>query len=114
MPYILFMMFLITAPGQTIPKDKRLYTLQSTHSMEFDSPQACAVARDSIAESVAITGTILLVSSCLPKGDVQAAVKGEADKQTTRKPDAQFTDKKFVLPDGADKNGIIQFRTLPR
>lgn len=68
MTYVLFLMFLITPPGQNIPKPDRLYTLQSTQSVEFDLPEACVNAQLSIAESVKVTDTILLVSSCLPKG----------------------------------------------
>jgi hypothetical protein len=112
MQYILFMMFLITPPGQSIPKDKRIFLLQSTQSVEFDSSDACIVARDSIADSVAITDTILLVSSCLPKG--------QANK--TAAPDAARVPSARAAPSAAEKsrerqpdeNGIIQFKTMPR
>ena len=75
MPYILFMMFMITPPGQSVPKERRLFTLQSIQSIEFESPDACTVARNSIADSIAITDTILLVSSCLAEGRAKLETK---------------------------------------
>jgi hypothetical protein len=113
MQYILFMMFLITLPGQSIPKEKRLFTLQTTQSIEFDSADACTVARNSIADSVAITDTILLVSSCLPKGQLKSQTKdGEKHIEGGT---SQFLEKKPERPrNSPDANGVIQFNTLSR
>jgi hypothetical protein len=88
------MIFLITTPGQSVPKAKRAYTLQTTQSIEFDDVDACKTAREAINESIKITDTIALVSKCLPKSSTSPATA-----HIEKKLDEQ-------------KNPIIPFRTF--
>jgi len=101
MHYILFMMLLITPPGQSQPKEERLYTLQTTQAIEFTSLDACSAAHDEIKRSVRQTDTIVMVSSCLAKGAEQSQVSEEA------KPDKGIAGGPTVPPtDGAKPNAV--------
>src|SRR4051794_30303659 len=99
MHYILFMMLLITPPGQSQPKDERLYTLQTTQAIEFASLDACSAAHEDIKRSIRQTDTIVMVSSCLPKGAEPLQTSEEA------KPDKGIAGGPTVPPsDGAKPN----------
>ncbi|MET4260005.1 hypothetical protein ABIC09_004965 [Bradyrhizobium sp. S3.12.5] len=82
MKYILFMILLVTSPGQSIPKKERVYALQSMQTVEFDSPDACKTAQGEIKASLDITDTIIMVSRCLRKGDEPSADAAEQKPET--------------------------------
>jgi hypothetical protein len=112
MHYILFMILLITPPGQSIPKSKRVYNLQTTQAIEFDTQDACIAAHDEIKSSIEITDTIALVSSCLPKGGQPAAAL--TDKKFEQQPaekdlQGQSTEKRLEAP---GTNRVIRFKTF--
>ena len=83
MHYILFMILLTTAPGQSTPKPKRLYTVQTTQAIEFDTLEACKFAHDDIERSISQTDTVVMVSACYRKGGGESPVT--ADKPATDK-----------------------------
>jgi hypothetical protein len=89
MKYILFMILLVTPPGQSIPKKDRVYALQTTQTIEFDSPDACTIAQDEIRASLGITDTIIMVSRCLRKGDEPSV------ETTEQKPESNLIQKNF-------------------
>jgi len=80
MHYILFMMLLTTAPGQSLAKPKRVYAFQTTQAIEFDDIDACTIARNDIEESIRKTDTVVMVSTCYPKGSDEAAATEPAPK----------------------------------
>jgi hypothetical protein len=82
MHYILFMMLLTTAPGQSIAKSKRVYALQTTQAIEFEDIDACTIARNDIEESISKTDTVVMVSTCYPKGSNEAAATALGPKVT--------------------------------
>jgi hypothetical protein len=65
MQFILVIMFFVTPP--TLGKN-RLWALQSTQSVEFDSWKACDDAiRNAILPAIKSTDTMALSAWCLPK-----------------------------------------------
>jgi hypothetical protein len=98
MKYILFMILLVTPPGQSIPKKDRVYALQTTQTIEFDSPDACSIAQEEIKASLGITDTIIMVSRCLRKGDEPSA------ETTDQHPESNLFQKK------SDEHTIKNFR----
>jgi len=113
MQYILFMILLTTAPGQSTPKPKRLYALQATQAIEFDTKEACIFAHDDIERSVSETDTVVIVSACYQKGGGEhqaAAEKSAADRAVTDKAvtDKSVTEKKLRPP----SEGVVHFKTF--
>jgi hypothetical protein len=73
--FILFLMFLIAPPSdikdkdKETAKDKRVWALQSTATMEFSSITLCQEIGESIARSTKVTATINTRFYCFPKTD---------------------------------------------
>ena len=111
MHYILFMILLTTAPGQSTPKPKRLYAMQATQAIEFDTREACIFAHDDIERSINETDTVVMVSACYQKGGEPegAAEKSAADKAVT---DKAVTDKAITEKKPPPSEGVVHFRTF--
>jgi hypothetical protein len=98
MHYILFMMLLMTAPGQSVEKSQRLYTLQTTQAIEFDDIDACTRARNDIEESVGKTDTVVMVSACYPKGSKEIATTELAPRAGTTVAPPDTNAKTMAIP----------------
>lgn len=68
MKYVLFLMFFVTPPGSPQPEAKKIWTLQSTAAMEFESEQTCISSGKDIRDSLRATDTLTVRGWCLPKG----------------------------------------------
>ena len=64
MKYILFLMFFTTAPGPENQVTDRVWTLQSTSTMEFASDLACKKVGASINQSLEKTYTVTVRGWC--------------------------------------------------
>jgi hypothetical protein len=65
MKYILFLMFFITPPGPPPPPGKsKIWTLQSTSTMEFKSRAACRFVGSKITDSLEKTDTLTVRGWC--------------------------------------------------
>jgi|SRR5690242_15908602 len=60
MKYVLFIMLFVAPPGQKDPK----WTLQSTNSMEFASPEACDAAAKEIGKALENVSSVNLAAWC--------------------------------------------------
>lgn len=72
MKYLLFMMFFI-APPSDAPPDKKVWALQNTVSLQFDTKPACVDAiENKIIPSVKSTDTVSVFGWCFPSDDSKA------------------------------------------
>jgi hypothetical protein len=77
MKYILFLMFFIAPPADPA---NRLWALQSTATMEFDSKEACDFAiNDKIIPSVKTTDTVGVFAWCFSKASGNAKIQSEVE-----------------------------------
>ncbi|SRR5258708_18713574 len=92
MKFILFILFLITPPNgikdteKGTAKDKRIWALQSTATMELESRPVCEEIGRSIERSTNVTSTITIRFYCYPKTEADLNALIEANKPTAAVP----------------------------
>ncbi|MGY4511398.1 hypothetical protein [Bradyrhizobium sp. USDA 3650] len=83
MNFILFIMFFITPPNKIPDKvkntadDHRVWTLQSTSVMDFNTMPQCKNAKDNIAKRIEQTNTLKVRAWCIGKGTPGAAIASD-------------------------------------
>lgn len=97
MNFILFIMFFITPPNNIKPEmkntdtDQRVWTLQSTSSLDFNTMPQCENAKTNIAKRIEQTNTIKIRAWCIGKGVSQGIAPSEKsavpDQEKSASPD---------------------------
>jgi hypothetical protein len=86
MKYILLIIFLVTPPNAINPRDKgtvrdkRVWALQSTTTMELSSKEWCKAIADNIDSSMFVTNTITTRMFCIPKDERDFIASQTQDK----------------------------------
>ena len=89
MKFILFLMFFIAPPAPRDAPEPKVWTLQSTSTMDFTSFKACHEVGSAITKSVRETDTVTLRGWCFCEGPGSSC---DGDMKTYSFPDGETSE----------------------